>query len=96
MLLRTREIATGFTQAQCHFPSEPQSTTPQCVPKTGITIVAGVERRTAELRRLARTGSAVDGFAVTIALPSTMALTEDRADIETFAAHADRVSVSCI
>ena len=55
-----------------------------------------VARRAAELRRLARTGSAVDALVVAIAEPGGTVLTGDRADIEALAAHAVRVSVEVI
>lgn len=50
-------------------------------------------RRAAELRRRARTGSAVDALVVAIAEPGGTVLTGDRADIEALAAHARQVSV---
>jgi hypothetical protein len=60
------------------------------------TVSVDVARRAAELRRLARTGSAVDALVVAIAEPGGAVLTGDRADIEALAAHADRVSVEVI
>ena len=53
-------------------------------------------RRAAELRRLARTGSAVDALLVAVAEPDGTVLTGDRADIEALAANADNVSVEVI
>jgi hypothetical protein len=55
-----------------------------------------VARRAAELRGLARSGSAVDALVVAIAEPGGTVLTGDRADIEAIAAHADRVRVEVI
>ena len=60
------------------------------------TVSVNVARRAAELRRLARTGSAVDALVVAIAEPGGTVLTGDRADIEALAAHADRVCVEVI
>ncbi len=60
------------------------------------TVSVDVARRAAELRRLARTGSAVDALVVAIAEPGGTVLTGDRADIEALAAHATRVSVQVI
>jgi hypothetical protein len=60
------------------------------------TVSVNVARRAAELRRRARTGSAVDALVVAIAEPGGTVLTGDRADIEALAAHADRVSVEVI
>jgi hypothetical protein len=60
------------------------------------TVSVDVARRAAELRRLARTGSAVDALVVAIAEPGGTVLTGDRADIQALAAHADRVSVDVI
>ena len=53
-------------------------------------------RRAAQLRRLARTGSAVDALVVALAEPGGTVLTGDRADLEALAAHADRVTVEVI
>ena len=55
-----------------------------------------VARRAAELRRKARTGSAVDALVVALAEPDGTVLTGDRADIEALAAHARHVSVELI
>lgn len=55
-----------------------------------------VARRAAELRRVDRTGSAVDALVVAIAEPGGTVLTGDRADIEALAAHADHVGVDVI
>ncbi len=60
------------------------------------TVSVDVARRAAELRRLARTGSAVDALVVAIAEPGGTVLTGDRTDIEALAAHANRVSVEVI
>jgi hypothetical protein len=55
-----------------------------------------IARRAAELRRRARTGSAVDALVVALAEPGGTVLTGDRADIEALAAHAPGVSVEVI
>ncbi len=60
------------------------------------TVSVNGARRAAELRRLARRGSAVDALVVAIAEPGGTVLTGYRADIEALAAHADRVSVEVI
>jgi hypothetical protein len=60
------------------------------------TVSVNVAHRADELRRLARTGSAVDALVVAIAEPGGMVLTGDRPDIEALAAHAERVSVEVI
>lgn len=60
------------------------------------TIGEDVARRAAELRRRARTGSAVDALVVAIAEPGGTVLTGDRADIEALAAHAEGVHVEVI
>ncbi len=53
-------------------------------------------RRAARLRRLARTGSAVDALLVACAEPGGTVITGDRADLEALAAHADRVAIEVI
>ncbi len=53
-------------------------------------------RRAAQLRRLARTGSAVDALLVAFAEPGGTVITGDRADLEALAAHADRVAIEVI
>ena len=55
-----------------------------------------VARRAAQLRRLARTGSAVDALVVALAEPGGTVLTGDRADLEALAAHADQVAIEVI
>ena len=60
------------------------------------TVTPAVARRAAELRRLARTGSAVDALIVAMAEPNGTVLTGDRADIEALAAHAPGVTVQVI
>lgn len=55
-----------------------------------------VARRAAELRRRARTGSAVDALVVALAEPGGTVLTGDKADIEALAAHARRVAVELV
>lgn len=53
-------------------------------------------RRAAQLRRLARTGSAVDALVVALAEPGGTVLTGDRTDLEALAANADRVAIEVI
>ncbi len=53
-------------------------------------------RRAAQLRRLARAGSAVDALLVAIAEPGGTVVTGDRADLEALAAHADHVAIEVI
>jgi hypothetical protein len=53
-------------------------------------------RRAAQLRRLARTGSAVNALVVALAEPGGTVLTGDRADLEALAANADRVAIDVI
>jgi hypothetical protein len=60
------------------------------------TVSVGVARRAAELRRLARRGSAVDALVVALAEPGGTVLTGDRTDIDALAAHAERVSVEVL
>ncbi len=55
-----------------------------------------VARRAAELRRRARTGSAVDALVVALAEPGGTVLTGDRADLEALAAHANDVHIELI
>lgn len=55
-----------------------------------------VARRAAELRRLAKAGSAVDALVVALAEPGGTVLTGDRADIEALAEHANGVAVEVI
>jgi hypothetical protein len=62
-----------------------------CIMQPEVTAV--VARRAAELRRRARTGSAVDALVVALAEPGGTVLTGDKADIEALAAHARGVSV---
>lgn len=59
-------------------------------------VPAVVARRAAELRRRARTGSAVDALVVALAESGGTVLTGDKADIEALAAHARGVSVELI
>lgn len=65
-----------------------------CLLETHVT--ESTSRRAAELRRRARTGSAVDALVVALAEPGGTVLTGDRADIEALAAHANNVSVEVI
>ena len=55
-----------------------------------------VARRAAELRRLARHGSAVDAFVVAVAEPSGIVLTGDEADITALAAVSKGVTVELV
>lgn len=59
-------------------------------------VTPAVARRAAELRRRARTGSAVEALVVALAEPGGTVLTGDKADIEALAAHARDVSVELI
>lgn len=59
-------------------------------------VTPDIARRAAELRRRARTGSAVDALVVALAEPGGTVLTGDKADIEALAAHARQVSVELI
>jgi predicted nucleic acid-binding protein len=65
-----------------------------CIVQPEVTAV--VARRAAELRRRARTGSAVDALVVALAEPGGTVLTADKADIEALAAHARGVSVELV
>lgn len=65
-----------------------------CIMQPEVTAV--VARRAAELRRRARTGSAVDALVVALAEPGGTVLTGDKADIEALAAHARGVSVELV
>lgn len=51
-----------------------------------------IARRSAQLRRLAKTGSAVDALVVAFAEPDGTALTSDPHDLESLASHAIGVS----
>ena len=62
-----------------------------CLIDTSVSVP--VAKRAAELRRRARTGSAVDAIVVASAEPGGTVLTGDRADIEALAAYADGVDV---
>lgn len=55
-----------------------------------------IARRAAELRHLARAGSAVDALVVAMAEPGGVVLTGDKADIEALSAHAQAVSVEVV
>lgn len=65
-----------------------------CIIKSEVT--PDIARRAAELRRRARTGSAVDALVVALAEPGGTVLTGDKADIEALAAQARQVSVELI
>ena len=65
-----------------------------CIIQSEVTPV--IARRAAELRRHARTGSAVDALVVALAESGGTVLTGDKADIEALAAHARQVSVELI
>ncbi len=56
-------------------------------------IPESLARRAAQLRRLAKKGSAVDALVVAIAEPEGTALTSDPHDLEALAAHAIGVSI---
>jgi hypothetical protein len=55
-----------------------------------------VARRAAELRRRARTGSAVDALVVALAEPGGVVVTGDRADLEALAQYADGVTIEVV
>ena len=55
-----------------------------------------VARRAAFLRRLAKTGSAVDALVVALAEPGGLVLTGDVGDLEALAMHAERVRIARI
>lgn len=55
-----------------------------------------VARRAAELRRKARSGSAVDALVVALAEPGGTVLTGDRADLEALASHALDVTIEVV
>jgi hypothetical protein len=65
-----------------------------CIIETSVS--EPIARRAAELRRLARAGSAVDALVVALAEPGGTVLTGDRADIEALAAHAEGVAVEVV
>jgi type III secretion system FlhB-like substrate exporter len=56
-------------------------------------IPESLARRAAQLRRLARTGSAVAALVVAIAEPEGTTLTSDPQDLEALAAHAVGVTI---
>ncbi len=56
-------------------------------------VTEAIARRSAQLRRLAKTGSAVDALVVAFAEPDGTALTSDPHDLESLASHAIGVSV---
>jgi predicted nucleic acid-binding protein len=59
-------------------------------------VTESTARRAAELRRRARTGSAVDALVVALAEPRGTVLTGDRADLEALAVNAEDVHVELI
>jgi hypothetical protein len=59
-------------------------------------IPESLARRAAQLRRLARRGSAVDALVVAIAEPGGTVLTSDPEDLEALAAHAQKVFIERI
>lgn len=61
-----------------------------------IEVSEKLARRAAQLRRLARRGSAVDALVVASAEPGGTVLTTDRDDLEALAAHARGVDVVAI
>ncbi len=62
----------------------------------GTQVTPAVARRAAELRRKARTGSAVDAIVVALAEPGGTVLTGDRFDLEALAAHAKDVAIVAV
>ena len=60
------------------------------------TVSERTARRAAQLRHLARRGSAVDALVVALAEPHGTVLSGDRVDIEALVAHADGVEVQII
>lgn len=52
-----------------------------------------IARRAAQLRRLARKGSAVDALVVALAEPGGAVLTSDHDDLEALASHANGVAI---
>lgn len=56
-------------------------------------IPESIAQRAAQLRRLAKTGSAVDALVVAFAEPDGTALTSDPHDLEALAAHAIGVTI---
>jgi hypothetical protein len=65
-----------------------------CIVQAEVTPTSA--RRAAELRRRARTGSAVDALVVALAEPGGTVLTGDRGDLEALAAHARQVAVESV
>lgn len=57
------------------------------------TVSEGTARRAAQLRRLARRGSAVDAIVVAMAEPHGTAITSDPDDLEALAAYATDVTI---
>jgi hypothetical protein len=53
-------------------------------------------RRAAQLRRLARRGSAVDALVVAFAEPGGTVITSDPVDLEALAEHATRVAIEAV
>lgn len=53
-------------------------------------------RRAAQLRRLARRGSAVDALVIAMAEPDGLAITSDPRDLEALASYATRVTVEAV
>jgi hypothetical protein len=62
---------------------------PTVVPET-------LARRAAQLRRLARRGSAVDALVVAFAEPGGTVITSDPVDLEALAQHAIRVTIEAV
>lgn len=65
-----------------------------CIVEAEVT--PAVARRAAELRRRARTGSAVDALVVALAEPGGVVVTGDRADLEALAQYADGVTIEVV
>ena len=61
-----------------------------------VAVSEATARRAAQLRRLARTGSAVDALVVALAEPGGTVLTGDQADLEALATHAEGVAIEVI
>jgi hypothetical protein len=65
-----------------------------CIIEPAVT--EALARRGAELRRLARHGSAVDALVVALAEPGGTVVTGDKADLEALAAYARGVTIEVV
>ena len=65
-----------------------------CDVATGVS--ESLARRAAQLRRLARRGSAVDAVVVALAEPGGTVITSDPGDLEALAEHSFRVSIEAV